>query len=199
MSDAIWYYAVGDKQRGPVTLETLRAHLASGVIDGQTLIWREGMGDWEPAIRHLGGSTPPPLRAWGEKPRSHPGPGISQPRRDPRVGFGEAVSLYWSRYFEFSGRSSRSEYWWATLFVFLAGIGVAILDAAIFPFNMYGPVSSIFSLVTFIPGLAMSVRRLHDLNRSGWWLLLVFVPVIGWIVLFVWTVTKGDEADNRFG
>lgn len=63
----------------------------------------------------------------------------------------------------------------------------------------YGLFSSIFSLATFIPGIAISFRRLHDLDKSGWWLLLMLVPLVGWVVLIYWNCTRGTDGANRFG
>ena len=62
-----------------------------------------------------------------------------------------------------------------------------------------GPISALVSLGLFLPGLAVAVRRLHDVDRSGWWLLLAFVPLIGIIVLIVWWCTEGTRGPNRFG
>ncbi len=68
-----------------------------------------------------------------------------------------------------------------------------------FPLNEWSPLSSVFSLATLLPGLAVGARRLHDIDKSAWWLLLCFVPVIGWILLLVWAVFEGTKGDNRFG
>lgn len=62
-----------------------------------------------------------------------------------------------------------------------------------------GLLTAIYELAVFIPSLAVAVRRLHDTDRRGWWLLLLLIPVIGWIILFVFLVLRGQEGDNRFG
>ncbi|MBC8947626.1 MULTISPECIES: DUF805 domain-containing protein [Xenorhabdus] len=100
-------------------------------------------------------------------------------------------------YAEFSGRARRKEYWMFYLFniiVFLALIvlGSAINDTAGFALLL------IYIIVTFIPSLAVTIRRLHDINRSGWWFLLAFVPVAS-IVLFVFTLLEGTQGDNEYG
>lgn len=115
------------------------------------------------------------------------------------MNFFDAIRSVLSQYVGFSGRSLRSEYWYWMLFTVLIGIVTGIIDIALFPFEDASPLSSIAELALLLPSLAVSVRRLHDVGRSGWWLLLAVVPVIGWIVLLVWTVTKGDAAENRFG
>jgi len=92
-------------------------------------------------------------------------------------------------YAQFTGRASRSEYWWFYLFTVLA-------TAAADTFG--GTVGNLASLVFFLPGLALAARRLHDVGRSGWWFLLVFT-VIGIPVLFYWLVRASDSGLNKYG
>ena len=73
----------------------------------------------------------------------------------------------------------------------VAGIIDAVLGIQI--------VTGLFGLVTIIPNIAIAIRRLHDLDRTGWWILLGFIPLIGWIILLIWYVTKGTDGPNRFG
>lgn len=117
----------------------------------------------------------------------------------------QAVQSVFRQYATFQGRARRAEYWWFFLFNFLAQAILEILDKALFGFP-YGmgmheasPLSSIFALATLLPALAVCVRRLHDVDRSGWWLLIVFLPVIGAIVLLYWFVCRGTIGPNRFG
>ena len=115
--------------------------------------------------------------------------------------FGQAIKSGFTHYVTFSGRAARSEYWYWTLFVLLVTIGAGIIDRSIFDFDeatttgVFGPLSS---LIFFLPGLAVSVRRLHDLDRSGWWMLLIFT-LIGIILLIIWDCIKGTAGPNRFG
>jgi uncharacterized membrane protein YhaH (DUF805 family) len=95
----------------------------------------------------------------------------------------------------FSSRAARSEYWYWVLFNFLAGIVTEIIDAAI----GISLTTAIFSLAVLLPGIAVSVRRLHDLDRTGWWVLLALVPVVGIIVLLIWFCTNGTDGSNQFG
>jgi uncharacterized membrane protein YhaH (DUF805 family) len=60
-------------------------------------------------------------------------------------------------------------------------------------------ISSLFGLAVFLPGLAVAIRRLHDLDRTGWWILLSLIPIVGWIILIIWDCTKGTNGPNRFG
>lgn len=117
--------------------------------------------------------------------------------QQPRT-FAGSVTLCFRRYFQFKGRAPRSEYWYFVLFTSLAHVAADLADLLCF-----GPHHEIFapivSLVLLIPGLAVWTRRMHDLDRSGWWWLLAFVPVIGWVILLVWTCTRGTNGPNRYG
>lgn len=130
--------------------------------------------------------------------------------------------MYWMllpfrRYAAFSGRSRPMEYWMFVLAVFLGLILFSFIDATVglgtstryidrSPFgvtlgiyNQSGLLTILFWLASVIPGLAVSVRRLHDSDKSGWWLLIGFIPLIGTIVLFVFMVMGGTHGPNRFG
>ena len=111
------------------------------------------------------------------------------------MGFGQAISAGFSNYVNFSGRACRSEYWYWILFIIIADIVAAIIDQAL----GIQLVTGLFGLVTIIPNIAIAIRRLHDLDRTGWWILLGFIPLIGWIILLIWYVTKGTDGPNRFG
>ncbi len=117
------------------------------------------------------------------------------------MDFQTAIKTCLNKYVVFSGRASRPEYWYFVLFGVLAGIVANIVDTALFGGGFRGatPIHSLTSLALLLPTLAVSVRRLHDLDRSGWWVLLAFVPVIGWIVLLIWYVSRGTIGPNRFG
>jgi uncharacterized membrane protein YhaH (DUF805 family) len=85
------------------------------------------------------------------------------------------------------------------LFVIIAVIALEILDMAIFGTDSYFPLTSIFSVATFIPYLAVGVRRLHDIDRSGWWWLIGFIPLVGIIILIIWWCKPSQPGANRFG
>ena len=114
------------------------------------------------------------------------------------MNFQQAIASGFNNYVNFSGRAARSEFWYWVLFTFLAGAVTGILDLAIFPDSYLSPLNSISSLLLFLPSLAMSVRRLHDLDRTGWWILIVFT-IIGIILLLIWDCMKGTTGANRFG
>lgn len=116
------------------------------------------------------------------------------------MGFREAIASALNGYVRFSGRSSRSEYWWFALAVALGHMAIGLVEGAVgLLTGEVGILGLLFSLVILLPSLAVSVRRLHDVDRSGWWLLLWFIPLIGLIVLLVWACTRGTPGDNRFG
>ena len=106
------------------------------------------------------------------------------------------------RYAQFSGRARRAEYWWFYLLLII-GLVVALILESLLGFGgsvgPYGLLSGLFGLAMLVPSLAAGVRRLHDTDRSGWWLLIAFIPLIGAIVLLVFYVSEGTRGDNRFG
>ena len=117
------------------------------------------------------------------------------------VGFGDAIAEAFRNMFNYQGRASRSAYWWFALFQVLAWVGVLIL-AFIFA-AVHVPAVSILLYVAAVIGsilvsLPLTVRRLHDTDRSGFWYLIAFVP-FGGIVLLVFTLLEGTPGQNRFG
>lgn len=115
------------------------------------------------------------------------------------MNFTQAISSVLGKYATFSGRACRSEYWYWTLFTIIVSIVLSLVDASLFASEQYGMLSLIFSLVVFIPGLAVTVRRLHDVNKSGWWFLIVLIPLLGVLLLLYWEVLKGTEGANDYG
>jgi len=123
------------------------------------------------------------------------------------MGFGEAAKSFWSHYATFKGRSRRSEYWFIQLFLILTNLAVAAIDLVLMNGDVDrfiangggGIVGLIWILVTIVPALAVLVRRLHDTGKSGWWALIGFIPLVGAIVLLVFTVLDSDAGENKFG
>lgn len=120
------------------------------------------------------------------------------------MSFVAAIRSVFSQYVGFQGRARRSEYWWFALFCFLLGIVTAILDPALGTdfgdsFGSGGVISSLVNLALVLPSLAVGARRLHDTDRSAWWLLIALIPLVGAIVLLIFFVQDGTPGANRFG
>ncbi len=117
------------------------------------------------------------------------------------MGFQEAVRAFFSNYVNFNDRSQRSAYWWPQLFIlavgFILGLVGGLLGETIA--GLVGIIVMIFQLAVLIPTISVSVRRLHDHDKSGWWLLVAFVPILGALYLLYLFVTKGTDGPNRFG
>ena len=128
------------------------------------------------------------------------------------MDFQTAVRTCLQKYVTFSGRASRSEYWYFVLFIFLGQILLGIVDNILFHtghmsrgpgFVGYvsegGPLGGLFSLAVLLPAIAAGARRLHDQDKSGWWLLIAFIPLIGSLVLLYFFVQPSTPGPNRFG
>ena len=114
------------------------------------------------------------------------------------MGLLDAIKNGFWNYSEFSGRASRSEYWLWHLFVMLLCILCITLDGAWFAETSPGPIYKTAFIITFIPGISVSIRRLHDVGRSGYWFLLAFTG-IGSIFLIYWFIIPGDKETNTYG
>ena len=116
------------------------------------------------------------------------------------MDFGKSIKTCFNKYAVFSGRASRSEFWWFELFLFIGAIVTVVIDVMMLGYTAedYGPINVIFSVVTFLPAIAVGARRLHDINRSGWWQLIA-LTVIGIILLIIWWATVGENKKNIHG
>ena len=136
-----------------------------------------------------------------------------------------AIASAFSKYVTLSGRAARSEFWYWTLFLAVVTLCLSILDPVIFPMKRWGPLASVFGLATFLPSVAVTVRRLHDTEKSGFWVLLLFLPPLSfflvwfvalplsvkilplliiltaflWLVFLKWAIKRGTTGGNRFG
>ena len=106
------------------------------------------------------------------------------------------------KYAVFSGRARRKEYWFFVLFNIIIALALTFID---FSTGLYdvesevGLLSGLYSLAVLVPSIAVTIRRLHDTDRTGWWFLIAFVPIIGVIVLLVFTVFDSMPGDNQYG
>jgi uncharacterized membrane protein YhaH (DUF805 family) len=117
------------------------------------------------------------------------------------MGFVEAVQSCFRQYVGFTGRARRSEYWWFVLFGVLVSIVTGLLDVMLGTMNddtNVGVIGTIASLALILPSLAVAIRRLHDTSRTGWWILIGLIPIVGWIILIVFYV-QDSHPDNEYG
>lgn len=104
--------------------------------------------------------------------------------------FGDSIKTCLTKYAKFDGRASRSEFWWFILFQILVTLGVAFIS---------GWLSTLLSLGLLLPMLAAQVRRLHDVDKTGWLMLIGLIPLIGWLIVLYWSVLPGSAGANQFG
>lgn len=97
------------------------------------------------------------------------------------------------KYSDFNGIATRKQYWMFILFYIIFSIPLSVIDA----FLGFMLLEAIFNLVVLIPSLSIAARRLHDIGRSGWWQILVFIPLLGWIVL-IYFLAKGSNEDSEY-
>jgi uncharacterized membrane protein YhaH (DUF805 family) len=113
--------------------------------------------------------------------------------------FVEAIKIAFSNYANFKGRATRSEYWWFYLFTFILNtvleVATDVMDDPS-PFGIL--IAAAISIALVVPSIALAVRRMHDVDRSGWWLLIAFT-IIGIIPVLYWLIKKGTDGPNRFG
>lgn len=114
------------------------------------------------------------------------------------------MDWYWEvlrKYTVFEGRAGRSEYWYFFLFNLIVSLALGVIDSAAgLTFDPgLGVLGSIYTLAVFLPSLGVSIRRLHDADRSGWWLLISLIPIGGFVVLLVFLIQEGTAGPNRYG
>ena len=198
MAESGWYYVDRDRRVGPLERSEMDRLVGTGEITGSTMVWREGMDGWENAGDHFAtglASAPPPMpqSSFQSQPQAAVGDGgvgadglyVGAPSRS----FGEAIRVCLNKFVDFKGRASRSEYWFFVLFGMLINAGASVIDVAIFgPGETVQPLSTLSSLALLLPQLAASVRRLHDIDRTGWWVFggmiagVLFAAIAGFAV-----------------
>lgn len=137
-----------------------------------------------------------------QRPQNH----SSNVSKDFQLGFIQAVKSAFSNYANFEGRALRSQYWYFVLFLLIGDFIFSFLDAAISGMSWarfmdsgrIGVTGTIFSLVTLLPFVSLAARRLHDINRSGWWMLIP-LTIIGIIPYLYWVIKEGSPASNDYG
>lgn len=115
-----------------------------------------------------------------------------------QVSFKEAVEkALKENYCNFSGRASRSEFWWFYLFTLILGVAVDIVFC--WSQNAMNVASGLIGLALLLPNLGIAVRRLHDIGKSGWWIFISLIPIVGWILLIVWYCKDSQMQPNEYG
>lgn len=180
-ANAVYVSQPGGEPEGPLTLEELRSRKEKGLLPEGSLVWCEGMENSVPVDEFLagiqGGSG-----GWG-----------------PVAAFRSCLK----RYVQFSGRASRSEYWWYQLSFFLVLLIAGLLSSLLVgssqePSALPLLLSGVVTLALFLPSLAVLIRRLHDAGFSGWCVLLNFIPYVGSIIVFVLTLLP-SKGINKYG
>ena len=203
MSNTQWFCAINGKQEGPYTVEALASMTAQSPLAPDTMVWSEGMPGW----KHLS-ETP----LYNALPKSMVPPAVplgavfqAGAQNTASLGFVDAVKICLTKYADFKGRASRPEYWWFALFSFMLAFVAAFIPAF---FSAFGPtpftaflslINLLISLALILPSIAVAVRRLHDIDRTGWWILIGLVPLVGLIAMLVFLTKPGTAGQNRFG
>lgn len=182
-----WFYGAGKERKGPFTAEQMQGLFRAGTVGPSTLVWSEGMATWATVGQSALARQLPLLEQ----------PAFAQSAQPAVSSFSEAVSTCFQKYATFSGRANRPECWNFILFFLLASFAATVADLLVFGQGEARAFSAVTMLALLLPYFAALIRRLHDTDRSGWWLLLSFVP-FGIIVVIVFLCQRGTEGRNRF-
>lgn len=125
---------------------------------------------------------------------------ISEYSEPQKTGYIDAIKKGFKGYVVWNARSTRAEYWWWTLFALIVAIVSSILDSIIFggDFGSISPIYSITTLALFLPGLSVFVRRLHDTDRKGWWFWIGLIPLVGIVILLIFTLLPSKMGPTRW-
>lgn len=138
--------------------------------------------------------TTPPYEPFPRGPETPPGPvALSQPLRGASLP--EAAQRFFQKYAVFSGRASRSEFWYWELTAFIVGVVLSLLRQVS---GVFFVIELLWSLAIIVPTIALAARRLHDIGRSGWWQLIGLIPIVGWIIVIVWFATGPKPAGDHY-
>lgn len=199
---ATWFYAAGTDSKGPFSFEQMRMLLAAGILRVETLVWTVGMADWVPVRQSPLAQTAQPAGMTIIPKTGIPTVGATAATEAPPAGLMDtaldAIGTCFSKYATFHGRARRAEYWSFVAFGILVATALLLLDLEVLgrDFPILG---FLFVLVITLPVVAVLVRRLHDVGRSGWWALLVALPLVGDLALLALCAMRGSQGENRFG
>jgi uncharacterized membrane protein YhaH (DUF805 family) len=224
-----WHFSKDGQVKGPYDDEQFKALCEVGTINAATYVWKPSYPDWvrlaESDFRYKSMVSPPPA-APRPAPSAGPAYHASAHSTDYTDSYASSASDYevedlsllqyymralTSKYVDFQGRARRKEYWGFVLFNFLALIILAIvgvlIDTAVGNIGSRGSDEPIVLLVllgiyylgTLLPGIAITARRLHDINLSAWFILLAFIPYLGGIIIFIMTLLSSYPGRNKYG
>jgi uncharacterized membrane protein YhaH (DUF805 family) len=194
-TQAEWYFVDGNgQQTGPVPISSLKEHVASGLVTGNTMIWTEGMAEWLPASSVEGMIQAPVTQTYqspniqkAQSPQTQINP-YSTPQADlgMSVATAENTSLR-AKLFSFEGRIPRRAYWGYSFLI--VGIFYAIVLGLIFTLGEKSKITMVVMMVLYVPliwaSIAIQAKRWHDRDKSGWWYFIAFIPFIGGIWAFI--------------
>ena len=127
---------------------------------------------------------------------------ITEYSEPPQTGFISAIKKGFRGYVVWNARSTRSEYWWWTLFTVILSLVATAIDSFVFSTNTMaggiGPTSAILTVALFLPGLSLWIRRLHDTDRSGWWVWIVLIPIVGLIISLIFMLLPSKPGPTRW-
>jgi uncharacterized membrane protein YhaH (DUF805 family) len=106
------------------------------------------------------------------------------------------MNVVTEHYFDFNGRARRAEFWWYMLVYFIIAVVLGVVQSIL---GIGSVLTGLLAIALLLPNLGVGVRRLHDTNRSGWWILIGIIPIVGWILLIYWYVQPGTSGANEFG
>ena len=202
--DRIWWFAVDQQKSGPYTRAELQEQARQGRFGMNDHVWHNGLTEWMPArdvpglwqsagLQPVADAAPPPAPV-GWSPSAAP----LAAQGTQRMGFITAVQTCLRKYADFSGRASRSEYFWFLLFYYIVALPAALLlseEQA----TALTLLSAVAVLAFSLPMYAVGARRLHDTGLSGWWQLLHVFSIIGSVIVLVLTLRQGEPGRNKYG
>jgi uncharacterized membrane protein YhaH (DUF805 family) len=186
----VWHYADKGTSSGPHTAQEMDRLIAKGAIWAQTLVWNDSMTSWEPAARHFEMTERSQINF-------NSGPQLGRDKLyvgAPARGFFEALYTCIRKYFVVSGRASRSEYWYFVLWQVLVSLALGFYDGM----SARGgqptePIGSYAMYFFLLPTITVTIRRFHDINWSGWWIVALYVLFFGTVAL-VWPLISDPVA-----
>lgn len=191
MGQKNWYYADGDKPLGVFSKQDLMHFKSTGKINEHTLVWCEGMENWESVkvafqVTPIVDAQQPLVGTAGPNHKISKGNGAQEVEIGVYLGFLEAIAVCFRKAIVFSGRASRSEYWWFVLFCLVTVTASEVINQS------SGGLSALVSLALLLPSLAVAIRRMHDVKRSGWWVGSLYLSPLAFVLLVAMSGSRGS-------